>query len=73
MEVFHGFFFFDDFLSNIKSEEVNMIQEKAKQLIKDAVEKNVQDIYIVPKKEHYEIYQRVGDERQLSKKLLVMK
>ena len=41
-----------------------MIQEKAKQLIKDAVEKNVQDIYIVPKKEHYEIYQRVGDERQ---------
>ena len=38
-----------------------MIQEKAKQLIKDAVEKNAQDIYIVPKKEHYEIYQIICD------------
>lgn len=64
MEVFHGFFLFLRFFYEYKSEEVNMIQEKAKQLIKDAVEKNVQDIYIVPKKEHYEIYQRVGDERQ---------
>ena len=46
-----------------------MIQEKAKQLIKDAVEKNAQDIYIVPKKEHYEIYQSVGDERQFIQEL----
>ncbi len=41
-----------------------MIQEKAKQLIRDAVEKNAQDIYIIPKAENYEIYQRIGEKRQ---------
>ena len=46
-----------------------MIQEKAKQLIKDAVEKNVQDIYIVPKKFINVLEMNVS----LSKKLLVMK
>lgn len=41
-----------------------MIQEKAKQLIKKAVEVNAQDIYILPRKHGYEVYQRVKDERQ---------
>ena len=41
-----------------------MIQEEAKQLIKDAVEVNAQDIYILPREDCYEVYQRVGDQRR---------
>ena len=33
-----------------------MIQEEAKQLIKDAVEVNAQDIYILPREDCYEVY-----------------
>ena len=44
------FLFFKIFFE-YKDKEVKMIQEKAKQLIRDAVEKNAQDIYIIPKAE----------------------
>lgn len=57
-------FLFFKFFFEYKDKEVKMIQEKAKQLIRDAVEKNAQDIYIIPKAENYEIYQRIGEKRQ---------
>ncbi len=41
-----------------------MVQNLAKEIIKDAVELNAQDIYMIPKGDHYELYMRVGDERR---------
>ena len=41
-----------------------MVQDLAKKLIKNAVEVDAQDIYILPREDCYEVYQRVGDKRE---------
>lgn len=42
-----------------------MVQEIAKELILQAHQQGVQDIYIIPRKDCYELYLRSGQERQL--------
>ncbi|MGT2667265.1 competence type IV pilus ATPase ComGA [Streptococcus rifensis] len=41
-----------------------MVQERAKQLIADAVKDRISDLYFLPKDTHYELYQRKNDERE---------
>lgn len=41
-----------------------MVQDLARKMISDAVEVSAQDIYVIPKGDHYELYMRVGDERR---------
>lgn len=41
-----------------------MVQKLAKTLIKQAVDLEAQDIYIIPKEASYDVYMRVGDERR---------
>ncbi|MFC3932323.1 competence type IV pilus ATPase ComGA [Streptococcus dentapri] len=41
-----------------------MIQAFGKELIKQAVELEAQDIYMIPKADDYDIYMRIGDERR---------
>ena len=41
-----------------------MVQEFGKALIKQGIEADAQDIYIIPKADCYEIYMRIGDERR---------
>lgn len=41
-----------------------MIQEKAKEIVGQAVAGRVSDLYLVPKEAHYQLYQRVMDERE---------
>lgn len=40
-----------------------MVQSAAKELISQALSKNAQDIYLMPKEDIYECYMRIGDER----------
>lgn len=42
-----------------------MVQEMAKQLVLEAHQQGIQDIYIIPRQEHYELYLRAGQDRQL--------
>ncbi|WP_170243123.1 competence type IV pilus ATPase ComGA [Streptococcus suis] len=46
-----------------------MIQEKAKQMIEEAVTGRVSDIYLVPKGETYQLYYRIMDEREFVREL----
>ncbi|EHJ52190.1 competence type IV pilus ATPase ComGA [Streptococcus macacae] len=41
-----------------------MVQKLGKEIISKAVKEKVQDIYIVPKKDLYELYMRIGNERK---------
>lgn len=41
-----------------------MVQAFGKSLIAQAVEAQAQDIYMIPKEDHYEVYMRIGDERR---------
>ncbi|MBJ8350206.1 competence type IV pilus ATPase ComGA [Streptococcus zalophi] len=41
-----------------------MIQEIGKNIIKQAVEKQAQDIYLIPKSNQYELYMRIKDDRK---------
>ncbi|MER0124010.1 competence type IV pilus ATPase ComGA [Streptococcus sp. ZJ100] len=41
-----------------------MIQDLAKEMIQQAVEKRVSDLYLVPKADHYQLYERIMDERR---------
>lgn len=41
-----------------------MVQELGKKIIAEAVQNRAQDIYIIPKKDFYELYMRIGDERK---------
>ncbi|MFS1663927.1 competence type IV pilus ATPase ComGA [Streptococcus sp. zg-JUN1979] len=41
-----------------------MVQALAVELIKKAVAENAQDVYIIPKSDHYEVFMRIGDERR---------
>ena len=40
-----------------------MVQELAKRIIADAVDKYVTDLYLVPRTHSYELYERYDDER----------
>ena len=40
-----------------------MVQELAKSIIADAVDKYVTDLYLVPRAQSYELYERYDDER----------
>lgn len=42
-----------------------MVTRFAKELIKNADSSGAQDIYMIPRKEHYELYCRIGEERKL--------
>ncbi|MDO4668130.1 MAG: competence type IV pilus ATPase ComGA [Streptococcus sp.] len=44
-----------------------MVKEIAKSIIKEARNKNAQDVYFIPRNSKYELYMRVGDERQFIK------
>lgn len=41
-----------------------MIQEHAQQLIAQAVSQRVSDLYLVPRRDHYQLYQRRSDHRE---------
>lgn len=41
-----------------------MVQEIAKEMIRQAREEGAQDIYLIPKADCYEVYMRIGDERR---------
>ena len=41
-----------------------MVQELGKKIIAEAVQSRAQDIYIIPKKNSYELYMRIGEERR---------
>lgn len=41
-----------------------MVQEIARLLIEQALETNAQDIYMIPREKHYDVFMRIGDERK---------
>ncbi|MEQ9810352.1 competence type IV pilus ATPase ComGA [Streptococcus jiangjianxini] len=41
-----------------------MVQDLAKEIIAQAVECEAQDIYIIPRKDDYDVFMRIGDERR---------
>ena len=41
-----------------------MVQKFGKKIIAEAVQNRAQDIYIIPKKDSYELYMRIGEERR---------
>ena len=44
-----------------------MVQEIAKEMIRQARQEGAQDIYLIPKTTCYELYMRIGDERRFIK------
>ena len=44
-----------------------MVQEIAKEMIRQARQEGAQDIYLIPKSTCYELYMRIGDERRFIK------
>ena len=41
-----------------------MVQEIAKKLIRLGKKEEAQDLYFIPRKEEYQVFMRVGDERR---------
>ena len=41
-----------------------MVQEIAKKLIRMGKKEEAQDLYFIPRKEEYQVFMRVGDERR---------
>ena len=41
-----------------------MVQEIAKQLIRMGRNEEAQDLYFIPRREEYQVFMRVGDERR---------